>query len=124
MPSENLPAFRIAVASLDGKYVHLHFGRTTEFQIFDVEGSRLQFKESRKVPALCEGGTHDLGNLIRVIGKLRDCQAVLAAQIGPGVQKALTANHIHPFVIPDTLASAVKKIRSSGFPGTLADPLL
>ena len=115
------PAFRIAVASLDAKYVHLHFGRTPEFQIFDVVGSSLRFVEARKVHPLCEGGTHLLGDLIRTLGKLRDCQAVLAAQIGPQVRKALTANRIHPFAIPDTIPSAVKKIRATGFPGVLPD---
>jgi len=122
MPTQDGPSrFRIAVASSDRKYVHLHFGRTTQFQIFDVEGSRLDFVECREVPALCEGGNHDLGQLIRVIGKLRDCQAVLAAQIGPGVQKALSRFGIHPFVFPDTIPSAVKKLRNTGFPSVHTD---
>jgi predicted Fe-Mo cluster-binding NifX family protein len=123
LPPAGEVRFRIAVASADGKYVHLHFGRATAFQIFDVEGPRLSFVEQRESPALCEGGEHNLGQLIRVIGRLRDCQAVLAAQIGPQVRKALTANRIHPFAIPDTIPSAVKKIRATGFPGVLPDAL-
>jgi predicted Fe-Mo cluster-binding NifX family protein len=110
------PTFRVAVASLDAKYVHLHFGRTPEFQIFDVEGPRLRFVETRRVPPLCEGGEHNLGSLIRVISKLRDCKAVLAAQIGPDVQRALAANHIFPYALPDTIPSAVNKLRATGFP--------
>jgi nitrogen fixation protein NifX len=122
--AEDIPHFRIAVASADAKYVHLHFGRTEAFQIFDVDDTRLAFVECRKVPPLCEGGTHDLGNLIRIIGKLRDCQAVLASQIGPGVRKALSANRIAPFVIPDSIPSAVKKLRRAGFPRVHPDAFL
>ena len=120
-PAQGPVRFRIAVASEDGKYVHLHFGRATEFQIFDVEGPRLTFVERRESEALCQGGEHNLGQLIRVIARLRDCQAVLAAQIGPLVRQALSRHRIHPFVIPDTIPSAVKKIRATGFPGVLPD---
>jgi predicted Fe-Mo cluster-binding NifX family protein len=120
-PIEPEVRFRIAVASTDAKYVHLHFGRTTEFQIFDVEGPRLTFVERRESPALCQGGEHNLGHLIQVIARLRDCQAVLAAQIGPMVREALSRHHIHPFAIPDTIPAAVKQIRATGFPGVLPD---
>jgi predicted Fe-Mo cluster-binding NifX family protein len=125
MSSTQLPPepvrFRIAVASADGKYVHLHFGRTTEFQIFDVEGPRLTFVERRESPALCQGGEHGLDPLLQVIDRLRDCQAVLAAQIGPPVRQALSRQRIHAFAIPDTISSAVKKIRATGFPSVLPD---
>jgi len=113
----------VAVASSDGKYVHLHFGRATEFQIFDVEGPRRTFVERRPSPGLCRGGEHTLGDLLRTITLLRDCQAVLAAQIGPQVRQALARRGIQPFAIPDSIPSALKQIRATGFPGVVPDAL-
>jgi predicted Fe-Mo cluster-binding NifX family protein len=115
--------FRVAVASSDGHYVHLHFGRATEFQIFDVEGPRHTFVERRPFPGLCLGGEHRLGDLLRVITLLRDCQAVLATRIGPQVSQALARRGIHPFAIPASIPSALKQIRATGFPGVVPDAL-
>ena len=131
MPLEGLPGrglvaparFRVAVASSDGRYVHQHFGRATEFQIFDVEGPRRTFVERRPSPGLCQGGEHTLDDLLRVITLLRDCQAVLASQIGPPVRQTLARHGIQSFAIPGPLASALKQVRATGFPGIVPDAL-
>ncbi len=38
---------RIAVTSSDGKNVNVHFGMAREFLIFDVDGDKMELKETR-----------------------------------------------------------------------------
>ncbi len=87
---------KIAVASNDGNSVDEHFGRARAFHIYEVEDdgtSRLV--EQREIKPGAEGA-HGSDAAVE---QLSDVNAVLAAQIGPNAQGALTRRGIRSFAL-------------------------
>lgn len=104
-------AWRVAVASLDGKVINEHFGRAKVFYIFDINrDGTWRFYEERKVTPLCSSGEHTDEGLLESINALRDCTAVLVACIGMVARRALEINHIGVFEQPDTIEDALNKL--------------
>ncbi|HWI55256.1 MAG TPA: NifB/NifX family molybdenum-iron cluster-binding protein, partial [Desulfobacteria bacterium] len=77
-------SYKIAVASSDGKVVNQHFGRATQFLIFDIKDGSYQFNELRKTSPFCKDREHDDDSLQKTVELVSDCKAVLVSQIGPG----------------------------------------
>ncbi|AKB51727.1 NifB-domain protein, type 2 [Methanosarcina barkeri str. Wiesmoor] len=84
--------FKVAVTSKSGKLVDQHFGQTTDFMIFEINGEDYKFLETRSTKKYCNGG-HELNNQSHgkkeAIETISDCDAVLSMKIGLGAQKKL-----------------------------------
>ncbi len=118
---------KVAVATIDGKTMSQHFGRSTGFIVFGVENSTIITRELRTnsdTPhdqGLCH--SHQPGEQQRrpgIGGLLSDCPTVLCGGIGAGAANALGQFGIKAFVIPGALTAeeAVTRYLS----GTAADP--
>jgi nitrogen fixation protein NifB len=83
---------RMAVASVGGDFIDLHFGHAREFLIYDVSAAGARFAGRRKVGLYCiggeacgeegENGRSAESVLARTIAALKDCEAMLCARIG------------------------------------------
>ncbi|NJM18104.1 MAG: nitrogenase cofactor biosynthesis protein NifB [Richelia sp. RM2_1_2] len=72
----------LAVATKGGGLVNQHFGHAKEFQIYEVDGRKVEFIGHRKVDHFCQGGYGEEATLENIIKALSDCQAVLVSKIG------------------------------------------
>jgi len=106
---------RVAISSADGKVVHQHFGRTTQFVICEIEQGEARFVEVRPNHPACGGEEgHDEDRMGRTVDLVSDCRAVLCAQIGGGAVARLAERGIQAFVIPDFIESALRRLIASG----------
>ena len=82
--------YRIAVASADGVYVNMHFGKATCFYIYEVEtGIGFRFCEKREMIPICKNGIHDAERMDINLNALSDCEYILSLKMGPpAVNKA------------------------------------
>lgn len=111
---------KVAVASENKVVVHQHFGRATQFLVYEVEEAECRLVEIRKNQPPCgtaqqddESG-HSEDALQRTVDLLADCRAVVVAQIGPGAVEKLSKHGIQAFVIPDFVDSAMRRLMASG----------
>jgi len=117
---------RVAVASQNRVAVHQHFGRATQFLVYELEGNECRLVEIRKNEPPCgtaqENGElpHAEDSMQRSVDLLSDCRAVVVAQIGSAAVEKLSSRGIHAFVIPDFIDSALKRLMASGH---LAEPV-
>lgn len=84
--------FKVAVTSKGGKLVDQHFGKATDFMIFELEGQDCKFLETRPTKKYCNGGDGiglDPREKYETIKSISDCDAVLTMKIGSGAQKKL-----------------------------------
>ena len=103
-------AYKIAVASSDGKVINQHFGRATQFLIFVVSNSKFEYLEILETAPFCNSGEHDENRLLSSAELLVDCRAVLVSQIGNGAAQALRSRGIDPFDIHDFIENALEKL--------------
>lgn len=103
-------AYRIAVASSDGKVVNQHFGRAKEFLVFTIEEGAYQFDKTVAAVPFCGEGGHDDDALKNAVDALKECRAVLASQIGRGAVNALTRSGVSAFDIGEPIDSALRKL--------------
>lgn len=104
-------AYRIAVASTDGKMVNQHFGRADTFYILEVSNEHsYRVVDVRKLAPVCEGGNHDENKMRANIKRLQDCRYLLVSRIGAGAEAMMQQYGITSFMIPDLIDEAVKKI--------------
>lgn len=79
---------RIAVASSNGENVDLHFGKARNFLIYDFDGEKAEYMESREVIIHPED-KHQWAKSLEVI---KDCKVVICVQAGMkgkfGLEKA------------------------------------
>jgi hypothetical protein len=78
---------KIAIATTDGKIVDQHFGRAQKFSIYEKSDSGLKLLEERKTISYCkcsDCGPHEFfaDRLEEVSSKIKDCQVIVACQIG------------------------------------------
>jgi nitrogen fixation protein NifB len=83
------PKVLVAVATKGGGLVNQHFGHAKEFMIYEVDAAEAKFIGHRKVADYCQGGYGEEAALTGIISTIADCQAVLAAKVGPCPQKEL-----------------------------------
>ena len=123
-------AYKIAVASSDGVNIDLHFGATSIFMIYKVEGLDYSFIEKRIVENAddisrnncqngcrennencCNTGCHSGGGTTS-IDVVTDCRAVVAVQTGKNVRKQLETKAISVFDVQIPVKEALSKISS------------
>ncbi|MGC9527521.1 MAG: nitrogenase cofactor biosynthesis protein NifB [Limnospira sp.] len=93
----------LAVATKGSNLVNQHFGHAKEFQIFEVDGSEVQFIGHRKVDHYCQSGYGEEATLDHIIEAIADCKGVLASKIGDCPQERLRTAGIEPFEGYDTI---------------------
>jgi predicted Fe-Mo cluster-binding NifX family protein len=105
-------SYKIAITSLDGKFVNEHFGRAKEFHIVEVNENKYKYIETRKnVPSKSYDERHNYA-MSEAIERISDCRFVLVSQIGPAMEKQLISKGIKPYVIPNFIDDALKQIIS------------
>ena len=119
-------AYKIAVASSDGKNVDLHLGSSPFLKVYTAEGLSFQFLEDRKVDVSseaaggCQGGCCSGGNGGGCSGGgnpqsveiVADCRAVVAAKVGKNARRLLELKAISVFDIEIPVEEALSKITS------------
>jgi predicted Fe-Mo cluster-binding NifX family protein len=92
----------VAITTRDGKVVQEHFGHARHFHIVAVEGDGYRYVETREAEPRCKGGgvgetSHEAAAFDPVIELLRDCDAIVTAQIGPGAAQHVIKSGIRIF---------------------------
>ena len=119
-------AYKIAVASSDGKTVNQHLGNASVLKIYTAEGLDFQFSEDRKVEleksegkAECQSGCSSGngsgcsgGGNPQSVDIVADCRAVVAAKIGKNARRQLELRAISAFDIEIPVEEALSKITS------------
>lgn len=116
-------AYKIAVATSDGKKVDTHFGMAEDFTIIEVsDDGNYQEVERRPAAKACLGSCSTVPKdgktqhsaednaLLVAAENLADCSYVLAAKIGPGAVRALAVKNITAFDIVMDVDEAIGKI--------------
>jgi predicted Fe-Mo cluster-binding NifX family protein len=103
-------AYKIALATSDGKVVNQHFGRCPSWTIIEIDEDSSRFLEKREIAAACAPGGHDDNVLGAVIDALSDCRAALAARIGQGAAVRLEARGIAAFECGEFVDDAIAKV--------------
>jgi nitrogen fixation protein NifX len=105
-------AYKIAIASTDGKVVNQHFGKAEKFYIINVDEdvSSYEVIDIRETQAACQAGGHSDNGMDTVVQLLSDVDYVLVSQIGTGAEHALKNAGITAFAISHYIDEAVKKI--------------
>ena len=105
-------AYRVAVASTDGKVVNEHFGHAEAFHVFDVGETGFTFLESRAVAPACGPDGHEDSAFDRIVALLSDCDAIFVARIGHGAAEYMISRGVRvfesPYAIEDVLAKVVQ----------------
>jgi len=115
-------AYKIAVASSDGKVVNQHFGHSRRFIIFEVdEAGGWRFVEDRITTPACSLGEHSELSMQSVVKLLSDCSAVIASQIGFGAVQALKTEGINAFTIPNYIDKALQEVIRLNFSEKVED---
>ena len=98
---------KVAVATTDGATINEHFGRATEFIVYDVkeDGTYTEVKKITAKGAVGEDSHESLDDSVKL---LEGVETVLAAQIGPKAVKALQIRGIIGFGIGGSVDSALK----------------
>lgn len=115
-------AYRVAVASTDGKVVNQHFGHTKQFLIFEIqEEEDYSFLEVRETEPPCSFGEHGANSLEEAADRIADCSFVLCSQIGRGAYQLLQERGIRVFTvkayIDEALIQLWKTANSAGTSG-------
>jgi predicted Fe-Mo cluster-binding NifX family protein len=107
----------IAVASRDGKDINEHFGHAELFYIYEVHGDAVTLKEEKRVEKYCtDDPDHGLRKpvLMTTAEALKECRAVVCAQIGQAPQMELERLGIDVYAAPgpirETLVELAKVI--------------
>ena len=117
-------SYKIAVATSDGVNVNLHFGSTEVFLIYQAEGEKFDFLESRRVTDSAnaqktgcncgEGNGNGCGSgggeKSEAVEILSDCRAVVCAKIGRNILKQLELRAISSFDVSIPVKEALEKI--------------
>lgn len=98
------------MASSDGKVINQHFGKATQFLIFEVNEGHYSFLEQIETRPFCSSGEHDDNELLAAADALAGCRAVLVSQIGNGAARILESKGIQSFDIKDLIEEALPKL--------------
>lgn len=81
----------VAVATMEGALVNLHFGEAESLQIWGKTDQGYELVETRKTPERGLGAQR----WIEMVETIKDCRAVLVSGIGETPQQYLEQNNIH-----------------------------
>lgn len=111
-------SYLVAVTTRDGKVVQEHFGHARHFHIVEIDGDGYRYVETREIEAHCGGQapgetSHSAARFGPVIELLRDCDAIVTAQIGPGAAQHVLAGGLRIFegrgLVADILDEIVRE---------------
>jgi nitrogen fixation protein NifB len=104
---------KVAVATTDGVTINEHFGRASEFIVYDVnaDGTYTQVEKITVKELSGEDSHESLDDTVRL---LEGVETVLAAQIGPKAVIALQIRGIIGFGIGGSVDSALKSYAKRG----------
>ena len=111
-------AYRVAVAAQGSRMVTQHFGRATVFHVFERLGGEWTLIESREADPTCgplgEGAEQHDSLLAYAADLVSDCDAVVAARVGPGAVRALTDRGVEVYamhaLIEDALSALAEEL--------------
>jgi len=103
-------AYKVAVASSDGKVINRHFGHAEQFLVFELGEEEFRFLESRDNLPPCLFQEHDEELFDRTVALLSDCRVVLASRIGPGAAAALEARGVKSYAVPNYIDEALQRL--------------
>ena len=100
----------VAVATKGSGVVNQHFGRATEFWIYEGGDGWARLVQTRDVARYCAGpsGCGEQESVLdKTVRLLSDCAAVLCSKIGPQPREALDAAGIEAVEVHDLIGKAV-----------------
>ena len=104
---------KIAIASDDGATIASHFGRSTCFIVFEIEGDKMVGREVRpntftphaRGECTGQGQVHGHGSgHAAILAALHDCQSVVCYGMGGRAAQDLKAQGIEPLVLAAAMA--------------------
>ena len=102
--------YKIAVASSDGIVVNNHFGRASEFYIYQINDKKIQFIEKRNVIPVCDRGNHDDNRLKENLLTFKDCKYLLVSRIGEGAVSMARQVGIECYEIPGVIEDSINQL--------------
>lgn len=104
-------AYKVAVASSDGKVINQHFGRCRQFLIFEIhDNGTWSFAGLRENTPPCRQGDHNEYDMKKTVDLVSDCRNVLVSRIGAGAEQALADRGITAYAVPDYIENALDKL--------------
>ena len=104
-------AYRIAVATSDGKVVNQHFGQADRFHIFGLDGSgSFAYVRTQTVKASCGGASHEVNAFAATADALKDAQAILVSRIGQAASTFLEKEGFVVYEAPHPVEPLLQKI--------------
>ena len=101
---------KVAVATESGTYVDSGFGNTKRFKIYDIHGDDVTFVKDIDVDTnINVYGKSHAEHISGIIELLKDCDAVVVAEIGPRPQSALEEAGKRLLISEDEVEEAVRK---------------
>ncbi|MBK1664712.1 nitrogenase cofactor biosynthesis protein NifB [Rhodospirillum rubrum] len=92
------PARLVAITTKGGGRINAHFGKVSEFQIYEVDGAGVRFVGARRLPdKYCLGGFDNAPVMPAILEALDGVDAVLTAKIGAGPRGRLEAAGIEVY---------------------------
>jgi nitrogen fixation protein NifB len=104
--------YKVAVATLTGENVDLHFGQAKRFHVFKVEGDKITEKEPlvvEQVPNVALSGDAHKGKLEMLAELLRGCDVVVSMSIGTPAKEYLKEEGIRSYTAKGPVKTAVKE---------------
>jgi nitrogen fixation protein NifB len=84
------PTRLVAVTTKGGARVNAHFGKVTEFQVYEVDAKGVRFSGHRRLPdKYCVGGYDNKEVWPAIVEALQGVHAVMTAKVGGGPRKVL-----------------------------------
>lgn len=129
-PPRRIPAprpYQVAVTAQYRRMVDLHYGHAEEFHIYEIDGTRITFRETREAAKYCAGAdcNRNEADRDRTLRAIRDCDAVLTMRIGHEPQRRLQANGIAFLESCDSIEAGLcalsAKLTLEGNPGVPGD---
>ena len=97
--------------------VDQHFGKATEFYIYESNGETVRFVEKRLVKNYCNGedtcGDDKKASIESILSAVSDCQGVLALRTGDAPSRKLESSGIRVISTYDRIEDAILKAASS-----------
>ena len=109
---------KVAVASLKGDTVDLHFGQALKFFVFQVEGANITSMKPlvvEQMPNVVLSGDSHKGKLEMLAELLRGCDIVVSMSIGTPAKEYLKEEGIHSYTAKGPVGTAVKEAADALF---------
>jgi nitrogen fixation protein NifB len=109
---------RVAVATLNGDEVDLHFGQAKRFKVYQVKGDNVIELDPviiDQVPNVALSGDSHKGKLEMLAEALRGCDAVVAKSFGTPAKEYLKEEGIRPYTADGPVEEAVRKAAEAIF---------